>query len=413
MAKTIVIVGTLDTKGEEIKYIKELIEKRGHRTIMIDGGLLGRPSFQPDITREEVASAAGTRVEDILALRNEGKAIGIMGNGAAQIVQRLFSEDRLDGIISIGGSMGTTLGTTAMKELPLWLPKLMVSVAGFSQFFDPKLVSKDLTLMPTVVDLWGCDEITRAILENAAGAIAGMVETREKRGISEKPVIGMTTMGTASLRYALWAKPLLEQKGYNVAVFTGYGTAFEEFAERGFFAGTLDFTACFELLNRIAGGISTAGPNRFEALKKMDIVQVFAPALAEAIIWTGTFESIPPKFEGRTTRYHNIFAGGIKASKEEMIAAAESMAEELSEMIGTTAMLLPTRGFSEHDRPGEPFYDPEGREAFIEAFKRSAGARVHVVDFDLHINDPEFAEQAVAILDDMIKGRIEAPGTSG
>ncbi len=413
MAKTIVIVGTLDTKGEEIKYVKELIERRGHKTITIDGGVLGAPFFLPDISNEEVAQAAGMGLEEIIALGSEGKAVEVMGKGASQIVQRLFSEDKLDGIISIGGTMGTTLGITAMKELPMWLPKIMVSVVGFSRLFDPRLVSKDLIIIPTVVDLWGCDEITRAILENAAGAIAGMVETREKRGISEKPVIGITTMGTAILRYASWAKPLLEQKGYNVAMFTGYGTAFEEFAERGFFAGTLDFTACFELLNRIAGGIMAAGSNRFEALRKRDIAQVFAPALVEAIGWSGSLESIPPKFEGRKMRQHNIFATEIKASREEMIATAENMAEELSKMTGPTAMMIPTRGVSEQDRLGDLFYDPEGREAFIEAFKKSADARVHVMELDLHLNDPEFAEQAVAILDDMMKGQIKAPGASG
>ena len=299
--------------------------------------------------------------------------------------------------------MGTTLGILAMKALPTWLPKLMVSVAAYSEFFDPEMASKDLVLMPTVVDLWGLDDITKVVLENAAGAIAGMVETRESKVISGKPVIGITTVGTAGLKHVLWAKPLLERKGYNVAVFPGYGTTLEELIERGLITGTLDFMACLQLVNQLFGAPNAAGPKRFEAGRKRGIPQVFAPAFAEILSWAGSLESLPPQFQGRKTHQHNIFAGCIKASMEEMVTGGEMMARELSRMTGPTAMMIPTQGFSELDKPGAEFYDPEGREAFIEAFKRNVGSNVQVVEFDLHINDPPFAEEAVTILGDMMK----------
>ncbi len=405
VSKTIVIIGTLDTKGEELKYIKELIERRGHKTIAIDGGVLGEPFFRPDISRDEVARAAGMSLAEVIALGDEGKAMGVMGRGASKIAQGLCSEGRMDGIVALGGTTGTTFAAIAMKELPMWLPKLMVSVSAFSVFFDPEMVSKDLVLMPTVVDLWGFDDITRGILESAAGAISGMVETRESKGISEKPLIGITTVGTAGCKHVLWAKPLLERKGYNVVVFPGYGTTFEELIERGLIAGTLDFMACLQLSNALAGAPNSAGPNRFEAGRKRGLPQVFAPAVVEQLAWAGSIESLPPRFQGRKVRQHNMFAGNIKASKEEMATAGETMAQKLSQMTGPTAMLLPSQGFSEMDKPGGVFCDPEGRKAFIEAFKRSAGAKVQVVELDLHLNDPEFAEQAVAILDEMMRQR--------
>lgn len=413
MAKTIVLIGTLDTKGEELKYIKELIERREHRTIAIDGGMMGEPFFPPEISREEVARAAGMSLEEIIALGGEGKAMEVMAQGASKIVQGLYTEGRLDGIVAVGGSMGTTLGTLAMKGLPTWLPKLMVSVPAFSDFFDPAMMSKDLVLMPTVVDLWGLDDITKVVLENAAGAIAGMVETRKSKVISGKPVIGITTVGTAGLKYVLWAKPHLEGKGYNVAVFPGYGTTFEELIERGVIVGTLDFMACLQLNNTLAGTINRAGPKRFEAGRKRGIPQVFAPAFVELFSWSGSVESLPGQFQGRKTHKHNIFAGCIKASTEEMVTGGEMMARELSQMTGPTAMMIPTQGFSALDKPGAEFYDPEGRKEFIDAFKRNVGSNVQVVEFDLHINDPQFAEEAVTILEDMMKQMPETAPPAG
>ena len=246
MGKTIVIIGTLDTKGEELKYVKELIEVRGHKTIVIDGGILGEPLFQPDISHEEVAEAAGTNLKEMITLGDEGKAIALMAEGASKIAQRLYSEGRLDGIIGLGGTMGSTLALTVMKTLPLGMPKLIVSPAMLDFHTHPQLLGSDITLMPAMADFWGLNAITRGTLENAAGAISGMVETYERKAISEKPLIGITTLGTAVCKHVLWAKPLLEKKGYDVAVFIGYGSTFEESVEQGLIAGSLDFMACAE-----------------------------------------------------------------------------------------------------------------------------------------------------------------------
>lgn len=411
MARTIVIVGTLDTKGEELRYVKELIERRGHKTVVIDGGILGEPLFQPDITREQVAEAAGKSLKELLALGEAAKPIEMMAKGCSEIAEGLYAEGKLDGIIAIGGIIGTTLGIAAMKRLPLWLPKLMVSAIGLSPFsplLDPELRVKDLTVMPTVADFWGVDNITKTILQNASGAIAGMVETHEKTGPSQRPLIDIITFGTVVCKQALWAKPLLEQKGYDVIVFEAPENASEELVDQGLMRGTLDFVAGYLFINELCGGAPRPGPMRFEARIKRGIPQVFSPGLAEVITWSEALGPLPQRFENREIYRHGAMGICIKASEEEMAAAGVMMAQKLNEMTGPTAMLIPTRGFSEWDKQGHMWYNPEGRKAFIEGLKKHIGPKVKVVELDMHINDREFAEQAVTIFDEMMRGKFSS-----
>ncbi len=413
MAKTIVIVGTLDTKGDEVKYIKELIEKRGHKTIIIDAGILGEAPFPPDITREQVAEAARADLKEMAALGEEGKAIAAMAEGTSSIVQELYSSGRLDGIIALGGSMGTSLGIAAMRTLPLGMPKLMLSTVALTAIMSAQAVSKDLTAMPTVADLWGINRITKRVLENAAGAIVGMVDNYEKEEVIEKPLIGITTLGSAVFKYVTWAKPLLEEKGYEVAVFHTNGIgghAFEQYVEQGLLAGALDLSF-FELANYLYK--TNEGVNRLEAISKMEIPQVIAPGAVHWVGWYGSPEIIPPRFSDRELHWHNPLTFGVRLSADEMVFIAEVMAEKLNKAAGPTVVLIPTQGFSGYDRPGKScLYQPEGRKAFIEALKRHIEPRIKVIDLDMHINDPAFIEHAVAILDDMIKGQTKAPGAS-
>ncbi len=416
MAKTIVIVGTLETKGAEIKYIKDLIERRGHKTIIIDAGVSGEPLFLPDISRDEVAEAAGTDFRQVIASDDKSSPPEIMAEGCSRVAEQLYLEGKLDGILAIGGIMGTTLGLGAMKRLPLWLPKLMVSVIGltcYSPLLDPATKSRDITIMPTVADFWGVDNVTRPILQNAAGAIAGMVETHEKEEPSRRPLISIITLGSIVCKQALWAKPFLEQKGYDVIIFEPTEMTSEELVDQGLIAGTLDFAAGFAFINQLTHEASeNLAPMRFGAGTRIPIPQVFSCGLAEIIGWSESLGPLPPKFKNREVYYRTATDIGIRPSTEEMAAAGEMMARTLNEMRGPTAMLIPTRGFSEWDRPGNMFYNPDGREAFAEALKVHAEPKVKVIELDMHINDPEFAEQAAAILDDMIKGKTKATGAS-
>jgi uncharacterized protein (UPF0261 family) len=378
---------------------------------VIDGGILGEPLFQPDITREQVAAAAGKSLKELLALGEAAKPIEVMAKGCSEIAEGLYAEGKLDGIIAIGGILGTTLGIAAMQRLPLWLPKLMVSAIGLSPFsplLDPELGVKDLTVMPTVADFCGIDNITKTILQNASGAIAGMVETHEKTGPSQRPLIDIITFGTVVCKQALWAKPLLEQKGYDVMVFEAPENASEELVDQGLMRGTLDFVAGYMFINELCGGAYSPGPMRFEARIKRGIPQVFAPGVGGVITWSEALGPLPQRFANREIYRHGAMSICIRASEEEMAAAGVMMAHKLNEMTGPTAMLIPTRGFSEWDKQGHMWYNPEGRKAFIEGLKKHIGSKVKVVELDMHINDREFAEQAVTIFDEMMRGKFRS-----
>ena len=403
MTKTIAIVGTLDTKGEEVKYLKELIERRGHKAIVIDTGILGAAPFPAEITREQVAEAARADLKELIALGDEGEAIAAMAEGAVKIAQELHSGGGLDGIVALGGSMGTSLGIAVMKALPLLMPKLMVSTVAFLPILSPQVVGKDLTVMPTVADIWGLNRITNRVLENAAGAIAGMVENYEEKGIPEKPLVGVTTLGSAGCKYVPWVKPLLEARGYEVVVFhtngIGGGT-FEEYVEQGLLAGALDFSF-FELTNYLYG--TNLGIDRLEAIGKRAIPHVVAPGAANWFSWYGPPETIPPRFKERTLSWHNPLTVGMAMTSDEMVSVAEVMARKLNKAVGPTVLLIPTQGFSEYDKPGGRFYDPEGRRAFIETLKSHIEPRIKVIELDLHINAPEFSQEAVAIFDSLME----------
>jgi uncharacterized protein (UPF0261 family) len=403
MTKAIAIVATLDTKGEEASYIKELIAKRGHKVIVVDTGVLGRALFQPDITRDQVAEAAGTSLNEVIALADEGKAIAAMAQGATIIAQELYSSGELDGVVALGGSMGTSVAAAVMKALPLVMPKLLVSTVALTPMISPDVVSKDLTIMPTVADIWGLNRITKRVLENAAGAIAGMVETNRKEEVAEKPLIGITTLGSPTLSYVLWAKPLLEQMGYEVAIFHTLGVggrSYEDLVEQGAFAGALDLSM-FELINRLCGGPATA--DRLEAIGKRAMPQVVAPGALDFFAWWQPLATLPARYRDRKARMHSTIAAQVKASAEEMAAVGKIIAQKLNKALGPTVVLIPNRGFSEHDCEGGMFYDPEANKAFIKALKRNIEPKVEVIQLDMHINDPEFAREAVAILDGMVR----------
>lgn len=402
MNRTIAIVGTLDTKADEVKYIAELIKKRDHKTLIIDPGVLGQAPFEADITRDQVAEAAGTNLKQVIALGDEGEAIEIMTEGTSKIVQELYSSGRLDGVVVLGGSMGTSLGLPVLKALPLLMPKLMVSTVAFTKIISGEAVSADLTVMPTVADIWGLNRITKRVLENAAGAISGMVENHGEEEISEKPMIGVATLGSAALKYVPQIKPLLEQRGYEVAVFhtNGFGgITFEQFVEQGLFAGALDLSLQ-ELMSYLCGGQNAV--DRLTAIGKRAMPQVVAPGAIDWFCWFESLETLPAQYRGRTMHMHNPRIAELKTNKEEKAELGEMMAKKLNRALGPTVMLIPTQGFSERDKPGGVFYDPEGRKAFVEALKGNIEPSIEVRELDMHINDPEFAQEAVAALDSVI-----------
>jgi uncharacterized protein (UPF0261 family) len=400
MTKTIAILGTLDTKAEEMGYLRDIIQEKGLTPLIIDAGILGDVPFPPDITREEVANAAGTTLNEIRSLHDEGKAIAFMAEGASWIMRTLSLQGHLHGIISIGGSMGTSLGLAAMRELPIGLPKLMVSTIAFTPLVTGDKVAKDQVMMQVPVDLWGLNSINTQSLQSAAHAIIGMAESYQPL-IPEKPMVGVTTRGI--MKYLTWMKPMLEERGYEVVVSHAIGTVgggtFEHLIRQGFF--TFVFDLCVgEMIEELNGGALRAGPDRLEAAGMMGIPQIIAPGCMEYWHWPGKVETIP---KDRTMHFHNPLVLCVKATHKEMLAAAEVMAEKLNRAKGPVIILFPLLGFDDFDKPDSVFYDPEGHTIFLNVLRKNLHPKIKVIELDMHINDQAFAETAVSVFDDMIK----------
>jgi len=397
--KKIAILGTLDTKFEEMGFIRDFVQKKGQESVMIDAGILGTVPFAPHISRDKVAKAAGMSLPEIQAFGNEGRAIALMAEGASRIVRDLYEDGRIDAIISVGGSMGTSLGLAVMKELPIGLPKLMVSTIAFTPLVTGDGVAKDQVMMQAPVDLWGLNVINRNTLQAAAAAIVGMAETATKI-VPVKPMIGVTTRGI--MRYLNWIKPALEARGYEVVVThcigkVGGGT-FETLVRQGLFSAVLDLCTG-EVLEELNGGSLRAGPTRLEGAGDMGIPQIIAPGCMEYWHWPGSVETIP---SWRASHFHNPLVLCVKATMEEMIKGAEVMAEKLNHAKGPVTILYPWKGFDDFDKEvGGVFYDPEGHAAFLKVLRKNVKPAVKIVELDMHINDQAFAEQVMAVFDEM------------
>jgi len=397
--KRIAIVGTLDTKFEEMGFIRDFVQKKGHDPVIIDAGIMGSVPFAPHVSRDRVAKAAGMSLMEIQALGDEGRAIALMAKGASRIAHDLYEQGGLDAIISVGGSMGTSLGLAVMKELPIGVPKLMVSTIAFTPLVTGDGVAKDQVMMQAPVDLWGLNVINRNTLQTAAAAIVGMAEAATKI-VPVKPMVGVTTRGI--MKYLNWIKPALEARGYEVVVThcigkVGGGT-FETLVRQGIFSAVLDLCTG-EVLEELNGGSLRAGPTRLEGAGGMGIPQIVAPGCMEYWHWPGSVESIPA---WRASHFHNPLVLCVKATMEEMIKGAEVMAEKLNRAKGPVTVLYPLKGFDDFDKEvGGVFYDPEGHATFLKVLRKNVKSAIKIVELDMHINDQAFAENAIKVFDEM------------
>lgn len=400
--KAILIIATLDTKGPETQYLKSLIENKGHRTLVMDAGILGSAPFKPDITRDQVAREGGTAIDDLIRNGDKGTAIQVMAEGSKKIAQKLYQEEKISGVIGLGGAQGTEIGTSAMRALPLGFPKLMVSTvaSGYAQF-GTYVGTKDLLMMHSVVDILGLNAFSRMILSNATGAIVGMIEAREEFKRPEKRQIGMTIYGTTTPG-CMVAKAYLESKGFEVVAFHPNGTggrAMEEMIEEGILSGVLDMTT-HELTDELLGGLHRAGPRRLEGAGRKGIPQVVVPGSIDFIV-TGPMDTLSQGYRNRKYIAHNPSITLVRATPEEMKAIGKIMASKLNEAKGPTVVMIPLRGFSYPNRKGEALYDEEGNQAFITSLKENLKG-IRVIEVDAHINDPEFANEAAQVMEKLI-----------
>lgn len=395
----IAIIGTLDTKGEEVAYIKQLIQESGCSTIVVDVGVLHQPRTEADVSRDSVASAGGVALKELLDVGDRRLAIQTMTEGAKSIVRDLYNKGRLSGVISVGGGTGTHIGTGAMRGLPLGIPKLMVSTVA-SRDMSELIGTKDIVMMHSVIDILGLNAISRKILSHAAAAIVAMAGNGG-RIEPVRPIIGLTSFGFIT-EGAMLVKSMLEAKGYDVAPFHANGTggmSMEDLIDQGLISGVLDF-ALHEFSDQLYGGYCGAiGPDRLEAAGRKGIPQVVVPGGLDCIVLEfDSPETMPEAVKDRKVFWYD-FRSGVRTVAQDMRQLAGTIAEKLNRATGPVTVMIPMKGWSEADAPGGPLYDPETNRIFVDELKSLLSPSIPVVEADLHINQSEFAELAVSELD--------------
>ncbi len=418
----VLLVGTLDTKGTEFAYVRDRLKSAGVAVLVADAGVMGPPAFAPDISREAIFSAAGTTAEQVRAAGDRGKAVELAAAGIAKVATDLHKQGQLSGVLSLGGSAGTTIGTSAMRALPVGVPKLMVSTLASGQV-QHYVGTRDVMMMYSVVDIAGLNRISRAVLDNAAAAMAGMANAKnltpqppslERKGgqdsavltpplplgegaggrgsSADKPVVAATMFGVTTLCVEA-ARKVLEAAGYEVLVFHATGTGgrtMEGLVRDGLIAGVLDITTT-ELADELAGGVLSAGPDRLTAAGLMGVPQVISLGALDMVNF-GPRDTVPDWYKHRLFYQHNPTVTLMRTTPEEMDRLGKGIAEKTSAASGPTCVLMPLKGVSAIDAEGKPFWWPEADAALFQSVRNWIAPNVELIELDRHINDPAFAE---------------------
>ncbi len=402
MAKTVVIIGTLDTKGKEFAFVKELIEKEGLKTLVVDFGVMGEPPFKPDIPRDEVARAGGGNLAHFASGEHKDQAMKTMAGGLVAIVRRLYDEGKLHGIIGMGGTGGTSIATAAMRTLPVGVPKVMVSTVGGGDV-SAYTGTKDITFIPSIVDVAGINRISRQIFANAAGAIAGMAKIEVSKDVSEKPLVVASMFGNTTTCVD-HARGILEKEGYEVLVFHATGTGgktMESLIADGYIAASMDITTT-ELADYVCGGVLSAGPERGMAASRAGIPAVIVPGCVDMANFWG-IDTVPEKYAGRNLYQWNPNVTLLRTNVEENIRMGEMIAAAANAATAPVAVLLPLKGVSMLDSEGNRFWDPEADRACFDTIKKNLKPGIRVIEMENNINDPAFSEKVAMTLLDMLK----------
>ncbi|REB05213.1 UPF0261 family protein [Sporosarcina sp. BI001-red] len=390
MKKTVLLIGTLDSKGDEYGYVRDLIALKGYEVVLIDGGVVGEPTVTPTFSAEEVAELGGSRLTTLRDQHDRGQAMKVMSEGIAKLVDRLCKESDVLGVMGMGGSGGTALVTHTMRNLPIGLPKLVVSTVA-SGDVHPYIGTKDITMMYSVVDIAGLNKISRRILGNAAGALIGMIE-QDIPMFEDKPIIaasmfGVTTTCVENLREHI------EEKGYELLIFHATGSggqAMESLISDGFIKGVADVTTT-ELCDELVGGVLSAGPHRLEAAAREGIPQVVSCGALDMVNF-GAMNTVPSKFSERTLYEHNANVTLMRTTPEECAELGKLLSEKLNESTGSTTLFLPLKGVSAIDGEGQLFESPEATDALFTSIRKHLNTNVvELIELDQHINDTEFA----------------------
>lgn len=397
--KTILIIGTYDTKDDELNYMAERITSQGGGVLTMDVSVLGDPSAPCDHSKHDVAAAADSSIQAAIESGDENTAMQIMARGASALTARLFDGGKFDGVVILGGTMGTDLALDVCQALPMGVPKYVVSTVSFSPIIPPERLSADIQMILWAGGLYGLNSVCKASLSQAAGAVLGAARAVEPPA-NDRPIVGMTSLGSSCLKYMKLLKPALEQRGFEVAIFhaTGMGgMAYESLAAQGKFCCVMDF-ALPELGNLLAGSVINGGSQRMLNAGRAGIPQIIAPGCFDLIDFAG-WQDIPERYRDRPFHEHNRLIKSSALNSEERRESAREVAARLTRSTTPAHFIMPLQGIEEWDKEGDVAHDPEGLAAFTDEVRKVMKTPIGYSEVDAHINDQAFADKALEIFD--------------
>ena len=405
--KTILIIGTYDTKNPELEYMAERIASQGGGVVTMDVSVLGDPEQPTDYSKHQVAEAGGSSIQAAIDSGDENVAMQIMANGAVALVGQLYAAGKFDGVVILGGSMGTDLALDVCQSLPMGVPKYIVSTVSFSHMIPAERLSADIQMILWAGGLYGLNSVCKSSLSQAAGAVLGAARAVEMPA-KDRPMVGMTSLGTSCLKYMKALKPALEERGYDLVVFhaTGMGgMAYESLASQKQFVCVMDF--CLqEVCNHMAGSAINSGANRLMSAGKAGIPQLVAPGSVDLLDFPG-WQNVQAMYPDRPAHEHNRLIHCLVSTEEERREQAREFVSRLNQSTGPVHFILPEKGIEEWDREGCDLHDPEGLGAFVDEVKTQLpNDKIQLSSLDAHINDDEFVVEALRIFDAWVEQGI-------
>lgn len=411
-APRILVIGTGDTKADELDFMRAKVEEAGGMPVMLDVSVLGDPPYAPEHDKHAVAAAADTTIQAIIDSGGENSAMTLMAAGAARLTKQLQGDGEIDGVIALGGTMGTDLALDVALALPLGVPKFVVSTIAYSHLIPPERIATDLMMILWAGGLYGLNSTCKAVLSEACGAVVGAARVGLKPDL-ERPVVAISSLGKSCLTYMVALMPELEKRGYEVVIFhtTGMGgRALEAIAAQRGFAAVMDFSLQ-ELANHLAGSVVTSGADRLENAGRAGVPQIVAPGAIDMVDFPA-WQPVPERFADRPYHAHNRLLGSVTCDGEARRGIARAIGAKLASAKAPTAFILPAGGIQEWDQEGEPLHEPDALTAFVDEMRRAVPENVALHEIPEHINSPAFVAKALSIFDAWVAEGIVPPGAA-
>ncbi|MEM7345522.1 MAG: Tm-1-like ATP-binding domain-containing protein [Chloroflexota bacterium] len=406
MSKNVVLIGTLDTKGPEIAYLRDRCQQLGLQTTVLDSGILGEPlDIEPDISRATVAEAAGSSLEAIRNAGSRGAAVHEMMKGVRNIVVDLYAKGQLQGTACLGGAEGAVLGAHAMQALPVGVPKIVATpIASGTRHFGPLIGLRDVMVIHSIIDILGLNPISTTIFDNIAAALSGMIAHGRILDLeTDQRYVAITMLGNTT-KSVMGAKERLAEAGIEAIIFHSNGVggpAMEELAEQGLFIGVIDFTTD-ELTDELVGGFHNGGPQRLRVVGRLGLPQVIVPGCIDFSVH-GPPEAVPAGLKDRPMYTHNPVFTLVRTLKSEMDELGHRFAERLNKATGPTKIAYPTQGLSIPSYPPDGvFWDPEADAAFMQRLRSEIRDDIPILEYERHVNDPEFGVEMAELFLEML-----------